>query len=108
VTRRTMDPLIIGTEKVVPPIEVMADRLDEEVRDELERRITAQVLRKARIGDRVERAFRERESDSNDHIRPIDQGEQRVEIDRLDEVVIKPRLLGEVTSIFVAVTGDGD
>jgi hypothetical protein len=46
--------------KVVPPDEVLVDRLEQETRRELEDRITARVLRRARIGDRVAKALAER------------------------------------------------
>jgi hypothetical protein len=47
--------------KVVPPAEVLKDHLARAVRENLERRITARILRRARIGERVERAMGRRE-----------------------------------------------
>jgi hypothetical protein len=44
--------------KVVPPADVIADRLQGEVRSEVERRITARVLQEARIDERAERELR--------------------------------------------------
>lgn len=45
--------------KVVPPAEVLADRLEQRARAELERRWTARVMRRARIDERVERSLGE-------------------------------------------------
>jgi hypothetical protein len=47
--------------KIIPPSTVLADRLEQEVREDLERRITDRVLRCARVPDRVEEAFKRRE-----------------------------------------------
>ena len=41
-------------EKLVPPDEVLASRLEHEVRSVLERQITEQVLSEARVGERVQ------------------------------------------------------
>jgi hypothetical protein len=47
--------------KVVPPASVLVDRLAQVVRTDLRRRIESRILRRARIGERVESAFLKRE-----------------------------------------------
>ena len=47
--------------KVVPPREVLRERLDRDVREQLESDIKAEILRKARIESRVDEAFRKLE-----------------------------------------------
>jgi hypothetical protein len=46
--------------KLIPPDETLRKQLEAEVRGDLERRITAKILRKARIAERVERATEKR------------------------------------------------
>jgi hypothetical protein len=47
--------------KVVPPAEVLIDRLEEETRAKVNRRLTARILRRARLEDRVTRAMERRQ-----------------------------------------------
>ena len=49
-------------EKLVPPDEVLASRLEHEVRSALEQQITEEVLREARVADRVEAEFGKRQA----------------------------------------------
>jgi hypothetical protein len=46
--------------KLIPPADVLQDRLEQGVREELNRRITRRILHRARLEQRVERAFRSR------------------------------------------------